>query len=176
MHTAPLSPYGANKLASESLLYFYARVLHVPTAALRFFNVYGPRQDPSSPYTGVISAFLARASRNEPLVIHGDGEQTRDFVYVGDVAAAVAAAAFSPQANGVAVNVGTGQQCSINQLARTILEVTGSSSTVSHAEPRQGDIRHSVADISRARELLVFAPSVDLADGLAETARWFAAV
>jgi len=121
--TRPLSPYGIDKLASEHALAYYATVHGVPTTALRFFNVYGPRQDPSSPYSGVISIFSDRARAGKPLVIFGDGSQTRDFVFVGDVVRAITAALASAE-RGVA-NVATGREITVLDLARTIVDLCG---------------------------------------------------
>ncbi len=169
----PVSPYGINKRASELYLHYYATVHGVPYTALRFFNVYGPRQDPTSPYSGVISIFADRAAAGELITIYGDGEQTRDFIYVGDVARAVATVCLSDEGSGMIANLGTGQQTSINELARTILEICGSDARLRYAEARAGDIRDSVAEISRIREILgPDVARVALADGLRETLTW----
>lgn len=170
----PLSPYGIHKFSSELALRAYARTHGVPTAALRFFNVYGPRQDPSSPYSGVISIFMKRALAGESITIYGDGEQTRDFVFVGDVVAAIIAAA-SKDFGGEVFNVGTGVETSVNTLARTVVEQVGRASSIEHAPSRSGEILRSCADLSRAAETLGFSPTVMLGDGLAETLAWFRA-
>ncbi len=168
----PASPYGIDKLAGEFFLDYYARYHGVAFTALRFMNVYGPRQDPSSYYSGVISIFLDRAVAGQPITIFDDGEQTRDFVYVTDVADAVVTAALSDAGNGAAVNIGTGLEVSINQITRTIIELTGSSSQVRHEHPRPGDIRRSVTTMTRAQDLLAFVPQVELREGLAQTLAW----
>lgn len=168
----PASPYGLNKLAAEFFLDYYARYHDVAFTALRFMNVYGPRQDPTSYYSGVISIFLDRAVAGQTITIFDDGEQTRDFVYVTDVAGAVAAAALTDAGNGAVVNIGTGVEVSVNRLTRTILDLTGSASPVRHEPPRPGDIRRSVTTMDTARRLLDFAPRVDLREGLAATLAW----
>ena len=169
---APLSPYGLNKLGSEGYLRYYRQVHGVSTAALRFFNVYGPRQDPKSPYSGVISIFMDRSMRGEDVVIFGDGEQTRDFVYVGDVAEAILAACFVDEPPLGAVNVGTGKETSINELATVVCELNGGKSRIEHAAARPGEILRSCADVSAARKALGFEATVAIADGLRETAAW----
>ncbi len=165
----PLSPYGAHKLASEHALHYYSAVHGVQTTALRFFNVYGPRQDPSSPYSGVISIFADRAAGGRELTIFGDGEQSRDFVYVGDVVRAVVGAALGDGADRASINVGTGTEITVKELAQTIVDVTGGTSTIRHAEARPGEILRSVARVERAERLLGFRAETRLRDGLAAT-------
>ncbi|MCP4448886.1 MAG: SDR family NAD(P)-dependent oxidoreductase [Myxococcales bacterium] len=165
----PLSPYGIDKLGSEYWLRYHTSVFGMDTQPLRFFNVYGPRQDPSSPYTGVISIFSDRAAAGKELRIFGDGEQTRDFVYVGDVSRAILLALFAEGGDGNAANVGTGAETSVNELAALINEFCGGKSSISHAEPRDGEILKSVADVSRARERFGFEAETKLPDGLKET-------
>jgi UDP-glucose 4-epimerase len=168
----PSSPYGIDKLVVEFYLDYYARLYGLKFTALRFMNVYGPRQDPKSYYSGVISIFLDRAVRNAPITIFDDGEQTRDFVYVTDVAAAVAKACLEDGAHGEVINIGTGEEVTINALTRTILDLAGSSSAVSYAPARAGDIRRSVTTMDKARRLLDFRPRVGFREGLAETLAW----
>lgn len=165
----PVSPYGVHKLASEHALHYYSAVHGVATTALRFFNVYGPRQDPSSPYSGVISIFADRARAGRDLTIFGDGGQTRDFVYVGDVVRAVVAAALSDGADRASINVGTGTEITVTELARTIVELAGGRSTIVHAEARAGEILRSVARVELAERLLGFRAETRLRDGLAAT-------
>jgi UDP-glucose 4-epimerase len=167
----PLSPYGVDKYASELMLALYSHIHGVPATAFRFFNVYGPRQDPSSPYSGVISIFADRARDGRELTIFGDGEQTRDFVYVGDVARLVAEAALSPVGDGAVCNVGTGRATSIGELARVVVDLCGGRSTIRHEAPRAGEIRHSVAKVARATEIFGFTATTPLAEGLRETLR-----
>ncbi|HET9627404.1 MAG TPA: NAD-dependent epimerase/dehydratase family protein [Kofleriaceae bacterium] len=166
----PVSPYGMNKLASELALDYYAAVHGVPTTWLRFFNVYGPRQDPSSPYSGVISIFADRARAGKPLTIFGDGSQTRDFVYVGDVVRAIAAAAGDGNSQVVA-NVGTGGEITVLELARTIIELCGNKSEIVHAPARAGEILKSRAKVDRLRDVLGVVAQTSLVDGLRETLR-----
>jgi UDP-glucose 4-epimerase len=163
----PVSPYGIDKYASELMLRYFAEVQKLPTTALRFFNVYGPRQDPSSPYSGVISIFADRARAGRDLTIFGDGEQTRDFVYVGDVARVVVDAAFSEAGSGQVCNVGTGRETTVNELARTIVALCGGTSQIAHAPARAGEILKSYANVERAAQLFGFRAGTTLSDGLA---------
>ena len=164
----PLSPYGIHKLASEHALDCYAAVHGVPVTALRFFNVYGPRQDPSSPYSGVISIFTDRARAARPLTIFGDGQQTRDFVYVGDVVRAIAAALRDGNSRVVA-NVGMGGEISVLELARTIVDLCGGRSTIEQQPARAGEILKSRARVDRLRDALGVVAETRLVDGLRAT-------
>lgn len=168
VQTRPVSPYGIDKLASEYALDYYAQVHGVPTTALRFFNVYGPRQDPSSPYSGVISIFADRARAGRPLTIFGDGGQTRDFVYVGDVVRAIIAA-LGDSANRVVANVGTGGEITVLELARSIVELCGGKSAIEHAPARGGEILRSRAQVDRLRDVLGVVAETSLLDGLRQT-------
>ena len=168
--TRPVSPYGIDKLASEHALDYYAAVHGVPATSLRFFNVYGPRQDPSSPYSGVISIFADRARAGRPLTLYGDGSQTRDFVYVGDVVRAIIAG-LGDGGDRVVANVGTGREITVLELARTIVELCGGKSTIDHAPPRAGEILKSRARVDRLREALGVVAETSLVDGLRETLR-----
>jgi len=168
--TRPVSPYGIDKLASEHALDYYAAVHGVPTTALRFFNVYGPRQDPSSPYSGVISIFADRARAGRPITVFGDGSQTRDFVYVGDVVRAIVAGLGDGNSRVVA-NVGTGREITVIELARTVVELCGGKSTISHAPERAGEILKSRARVDRLRDALGIVAETQLVDGLRETLR-----
>ena len=164
---APESPYALSKLDGEFFCRMFRGQGRLETVSLRFFNVYGPRQDPSSPYAAAVPALALRALRGEPLVIHGDGEQTRDFVFVGDVVAAIALAARHRDASGE-YNVASGRAVTVNGLADAILRVTGSSSPVRHGPPRAGEIRHSAASTARMASL-GFRPACALEDGLERT-------
>lgn len=166
--TRPLSPYGVHKLSSEHALGAYAATHGVRSAALRFFNVYGPRQDPSSPYSGVISIFADRAKAGRPITIFGDGTQTRDFVYVGDVVRAILAAAQHPS-HFLVANVGTGSEITIAELARAVVEQCGNRSSIDHAAPRAGEIVKSRAKVDRLRDVLGVVAQTRLVDGLRET-------
>jgi len=162
---APTSPYGTDKLAADQYVRLYNDLYDLDAVALRYFNVYGPGQA-GSDYAAVIDVFVEQARRGEPITVEGDGEQTRDFVHVDDVVRANKLAART-DAVGAAYNVGTGESVSVNRLAEQLKSVVGSDSPIVHAEPRDGDIRHSRADISQAREQLGYEPTVDLAEGLA---------
>jgi UDP-glucose 4-epimerase len=164
----PMSPYGIDKLASELALDYYASVHGIPTTALRFFNVYGPRQDPSSPYSGVISIFADRAKAGHPLTIFGDGSQTRDFVYVGDVVRAIVAALGDGNSRLIA-NVGTGSEITVLELARSIVGLCGGRSSIEHAPARSGEIPKSRARVDRLREQLGVVAETTLVDGLRAT-------
>lgn len=161
----PVSPYGIDKYSSELALDYYANVHGVPTTSLRFFNVYGPRQDPSSPYSGVISIFTDRARAGRPLTIFGDGSQTRDFVFVGDVVKAILAASRDGNSRMVA-NVGTGGEVTVLELAKTIVELCGGRSAINHAEARPGEILKSRARVDRLRDALGVVAETKLVDGL----------
>ncbi len=168
----PLSPYGVTKATGEEYLRVYHELYGLPVVALRYFNVFGPRQS-ANQYAGVISIFINRALKNEPLVIFGDGKQTRDFTYVKDVVKANLLVAESRKANGRVFNVATGKQTSILELAMKIIEITGTTSSIIFDKPRPGDIRHSLADISEIRKL-GFEPEWSLEEGLKKTVEWYA--
>ena len=173
MNIKPLSPYAASKLHGETYARLYRDLYGLETVCLRYFNVYGPRQDPSSPYSGVISIFMAKAAQGEPVTIHGDGEQCRDFVYVADVVQANLLAAQRQNISCVAINVGTGRSVTVNNLWKNISELAGVHGEPERANFRPGDIRQSVADISRARQLLGFEPGYSLEEGLQLTWEWY---
>lgn len=162
----PLTPYAADKLAGEYYLRFYAAKFGLDTTAFRFFNIFGPRQDPSSPYSGVISIFTDRLAKRQPVTIFGDGLQTRDFVYVGDLAALLADAIPSRASAGQVVNVGRGQQSSLLDLIAALEKISGKTLERNHAAARVGDIRHSCADTRRLQQLFGTVPKIDLATGL----------
>mgnify|MGYP001570379523 CR=1 FL=1 len=165
----PLSPYGIDKLGSEYWLAYHSQVHGIDTAPLRFFNVYGPRQDPASPYSGVISIFSDRAHAGLGLHIFGDGEQTRDFVFVGDVSRAIELACFAAGGDGSAANIGTGMETSVNELAKLVNEFCGGQSTITHGDSREGEILKSVAATTRANERFGFEAQTTLRDGLKVT-------
>jgi len=170
----PLSPYAIDKLASESFAQAAGRLRALPTVGLRFFNVYGARQNPHSPDSGVISIFAERAARGDTVEIHGDGEQTRDFVHVGDVVDALLCAwrfARSGAPRGEILNVCTGQAVSIAQLARKIIALTGRDSQLCYASLRAADVRQSVGNPRRAWDVLGFRAATTLADGLTNIVR-----
>jgi UDP-glucose 4-epimerase len=171
MPPEPKSPYAETKLAGERLLEEYRRSHGLGTTSLRFFNVFGPRQDPKSAYAAAVPIFIAKALRDEPIGIHGDGGQTRDFVHVTDVVGALAYAGASAEMHGT-YNVGYGRSQSILELAQEILRLTGSKSRIEHLPTRAGDVRHSLA--STARLLAAgWQPRSSVSAGLAETVEYF---
>lgn len=162
----PLTPYAVDKLAGELYLGFYARQHGITSVAFRFFNVYGPRQNPASPYSGVISIFADRLRRNEPLTIYGDGQQTRDYVYVGDVIEMIDRALVHELEGSHVLNLGTGTSISLLELRDTLFTLSGRRVESKHCPSRQGDILHSRADIARLRSTLGAEPCTTLLDGL----------
>lgn len=170
----PLSPYAVAKLVGEQYCQVFTRVYGLETVSLRYFNVFGPRQDPSSQYSGVISRFISALLGGERPVIYGDGEQSRDFTYIDNVVDANLKAAESTQAVGQVINVANGERITLNQLLSELKTLTGKTDVAAdYQEPRAGDVKHSLADITRARELLGFEPRVDLATGLQLTMDWW---
>jgi len=170
MPTAPISPYGLDKLAGETYCRLFHQLYGVPAIALRYFNVFGPRQDPASEYAAVIPRFIAAALAREPATIFGDGEHSRDFTYVANVVRAnLLAAAASESACGEAYNIACGERTNLLQLVQLIGELAGAVVPPRHAPPRPGDIRHSLAGVEKAQRALRFAPEVGLRDGLART-------
>ena len=169
----PRSPYAAAKLAGEQFVLAFARAGMIEGVALRYFNVFGPRQSPASAYAAVIPAFLASARDGHPATVHGDGEQTRDFTYVDNVVAANVLAATRPSANGVVCNLGAGQRTSLLQLLGLVREVTGRDVQAKHVPPRAGDVRDSLASLERAKQALGYEPLVGLREGLERTWAWF---
>jgi len=165
----PLSPYAAAKLAGEHYCQCCTAVYGLETVRLRFFNVFGPRQDAKSPYSGVISLFSAAMARGQTPTIYGDGLQTRDFVYVADVVQALVKAAQAPRASGNVYNIGTGQSVTILDLVKHLNDLLGTSLQPVHGPARAGDVRHSLADIALARRDLSFEPQVSFREGLART-------
>lgn len=166
---APLSAYGADKMASELHGRVAWRAHAVPTVGFRFFNVYGPRQDPHSPYSGVIAIFADRIANDRPITIFGDGEQVRDFVYVADVVRYLMAGMARPDLAGQVFNVCTGRPTSVNELARAIAATVGRTARIERAAARNGDIRMSIGDPARLNATFGFAAETRLADGLKPT-------
>ncbi|HET9528315.1 MAG TPA: SDR family oxidoreductase, partial [Pyrinomonadaceae bacterium] len=174
MSPDPLSPYAVAKLVGEYYCRVFTRVYGLETVSLRYFNVFGPRQDPGSQYSGVVSRFISALLNNERPVIFGDGEQSRDFTYIDNVVAANLSAASAPNAAGKVINVANGQRVTLNQLLEELKQLTGHTNvTAEYREPRVGDVRHSLADISMARELLAYESRVDLREGLQRTLNWW---
>ena len=173
MLPAPLSPYAAAKLVGEYYCQVFTRVYGLDTVALRYFNVFGPRQDPTSPYSGVISKFVTSLLSGEAPVIFGDGEQSRDFTYIDNVVDANLRAAEAPAAAGEVMNVAIGERITLNQLLAELQQIIGTNLKANYAETRAGDVRHSLADISKAQRLLGYTPQVGLAEGLQRTVAWY---
>jgi nucleoside-diphosphate-sugar epimerase len=158
----------------EHYCHVFTRVYGLETVSLRYFNVFGPRQDPSSQYSGVISRFISALLGGGQPVIYGDGEQSRDFTYIDNVVDANLKAAESSRAVGQVINVANGERITLNDLLAELKNLTGRSDVVAdYREPRSGDVKHSLADISRARDLLGFEPLVDLRTGLQRTINWW---
>jgi nucleoside-diphosphate-sugar epimerase len=168
----PLSPYAIQKQTGEQYCRVFAALYGMETVALRYFNVFGPRQRPDSAYAAVVPRFLAAARRGDPVTIHGDGEQSRDFTYVANVVQANLLAAAAPGVAGQVFNVGCGASHSLADLCRGIEAATGRELTVRHGPSREGDVRHSRADLTRARRYLDYEPVVPFAEGLCYLACW----
>jgi UDP-glucose 4-epimerase len=170
---APISPYGGSKLAGE----FYGRVFQeiygLEFVALRYFNVFGPRQDPGSPYSGVLSLFNAAMMEGTQPTVYGDGEQSRDFVYIGNVVEANLLAAEVKSAPGHAINIGTGKRTTLNQTLALLEKITGRPAKAKYAAPREGDIRDSQAEIALAKYVLGYNPRYGFGEGLRRTWDWF---
>ena len=173
MPTNPLSPYALQKVIGEQYLQMFTRLYGLETVAIRYFNVFGPRQDPTSPYSGVISVFATALLEKRPPTIYGDGEQTRDFTYVANVVDGVLRACEAPGASGEIINVATGGRISLNQLFEEMRKLVGADVEPVYAESRRGDVRDSQADITKARELLGYEPIVAFEDGLSRTVDWY---
>ena len=174
MRPEPLSPYAAAKLVGEYYCQVWTRVYGFETVALRYFNVFGPRQDPSSQYSGVISRFISALASGGRPVIYGDGEQSRDFTYVSNVVDGNLRAAESGAAVGRVMNLATGRRTTLNELLESLKKLTGRDDVqAEYREPRVGDVRHSLADIACAREHLGYEPQVGLEEGLRHTLDWW---
>ncbi len=172
MPPSPLSPYALQKLVAEQYGQMFTRLYGFETVVIRYFNVFGPRQDPGSPYSGVISLFSTALIESRQPVIYGDGEQTRDFTYVANVVDGVLRACTAPNAAGEAINVACGTRISLNELLRVMNHVVGTSLSAIYKDERAGDVKDSQADITKARTLLGYAPSVSLEEGLRHTLAW----
>jgi UDP-glucose 4-epimerase len=171
----PISPYAVAKLAGEHYMRAFSRVYGLETVTLRYFNVFGPYQDPTSHYSGVLAIFCRRMLGGEQPTIYGDGEQSRDFTYIDNVVHAnlLAAAAPAERVSGGMMNIATGVRVTLNETFETLRELTGYSGRPAYAEPRAGDIRDSLADIHLAQELLGYQPIVDFREGLRRTVEWY---
>ena len=175
MPTAPLSPYALQKLVAEQYCQMFTQLYGLETVTIRYFNVFGPRQDPSSPYSGVISLFISALCENRRPIIFGDGGQTRDFTYVANVVDGALRACTAPKASGEVINVATGGRISLLQLFNTVKREVTSTLEPEFRDPRAGDVRDSQADITKARQLLSYEPIVSFEEGLARTIAWYRA-
>jgi nucleoside-diphosphate-sugar epimerase len=172
MPTRPLSPYALQKLVGEQYCQMFTQLYGLETVVIRYFNVFGPRQDPGSPYSGVISLFSTALLAGRQPTIFGDGEQTRDFTFVSNVVDGVLRASSAPLASGEVINVATGGRISLNQLLQAMNDIVGTAIAPAYAEERAGDVRDSQADITKARTLLGYEPHVQLEEGLRRTLDW----
>lgn len=174
MRPEPLSPYAVAKLVGEYYCQVFTRTYKLETVALRYFNIFGPRQDPSSQYSGVISRFIAALLGGESPIIYGDGEQSRDFTYVANAVEANVRASETTDGVGQVLNVANGERITLNELLKTLQQITGKSEVkAEYREARVGDVRHSLADITQARQLLGYEPRVGLEEGLRHTIDWW---
>jgi UDP-N-acetylglucosamine/UDP-N-acetyl-alpha-D-glucosaminouronate 4-epimerase len=169
----PLSPYALQKLVGEEYCRMFTRLYGLETVTIRYFNVFGPRQDPGSPYSGVISLFATALLESRRPTIYGDGEQTRDFTYVANVVDGVLKACEARDANGQTINVATGLRMSLNELLKVMNRLAGTSMEPLRHEPRTGDVKDSQADISKAKSLLGYQPTVSSEEGLKRTLEWY---
>jgi nucleoside-diphosphate-sugar epimerase len=171
----PISPYAVAKLASEHYMVSFHRCYGLETVSLRYFNIFGPRQDPTSPYSGVLAKFITQMLRGEQPTIFGDGGQSRDFTYIDNAVSANLLAARAPAANvaGRVFNVATGTRVDLNETFQVLKKLTGYKGEVKHGAEREGDIKHSLADISRAKKGFGYEPKVNFEEGLKRTVEWY---
>ncbi len=173
MTPAPLSPYAVTKFTVEMYARVFTQLYGLQTICLRYFNVFGPRQDPTTQYAGAIAKFITCARRGEPFPVHGDGEQSRDFTYVANVVEANLLAAQAPLEGHALFNIACGERTSLNQILALLNELTGQNLPATHSAARPGDVRHSLASIARAHQALGYTPRVSLKEGLERTLRWY---
>src|SRR5918993_1313208 len=175
MPSNPLSPYALQKVIGEQYLQMFTRLYDLETVSIRYFNVFGPRQDPTSPFSGVISVFATALLENRPATIYGDGGQTRDFTYVANVVDGVLRACEAPRASGEVINVATGGRISLNELYAEMKKIVGATVEPEYLDVRQGDVRDSQAAIDKAKAILGYQPIVSFEDGLKRTIDWYKA-
>jgi nucleoside-diphosphate-sugar epimerase len=173
MQPEPISPYGVTKYVGELYAQTFGRAYGLENVSLRYFNIFGPRQDPGSPYSGVLAKFCTAFLEETQPVIFGDGEQTRDFTYVENAVQANLLACEAPNVSGKVFNVGTGGRFSLNQTVELLRKISGKPLEAKYDAPRDGDIRDSQADVSQAREYLAYEPQVDFEEGLRRTFEWY---
>ncbi|MGM0607658.1 MAG: SDR family NAD(P)-dependent oxidoreductase [Candidatus Muiribacteriota bacterium] len=169
---APLSPYGVEKLCSEKYVSLYNDIYNIDTISLRYFNVFGPKQNPYSEYSAVIPKFVKQIEKNENLIVYGDGKQTRDFVFVENVAEANIKA-LNSSINGEVVNIGTGKGISVNYLIEELFKIAKKEVKVQYHPQRKGDIKHSTSNIKKAEKILLYNPEISFRKGLKKTYRWY---
>src|SRR6202041_473926 len=173
MPSAPISPYGVTKLAGELYAQVFGRAYGLENTSLRYFNVFGPRQDPTSQYSGVLSRFMLAVIEGQAPVIYGDGEQSRDFTYVENIVDETLRACEAPEASGLVFNGGTGARITLNQVLKMLSRITGQTIQAKYDVARNGDIRDSQADVSLARKILGYEPRVQFEEGLKQTWDWY---
>jgi nucleoside-diphosphate-sugar epimerase len=173
MRPSPLTPYALQKLVGEQYCQLFTQLYGLETVVTRYFNVFGPRQQPGSPYSGVISLFIEAIATNTAPTVYGDGRQTRDFTYVGDVVNGVLRACTAPKASGEVINVAAGGRVSLLELIRALQHILGTNVEPNFKPPREGDVHDSQADIFKARQLLEFEPATLFEDGLRKTVDWY---
>ena len=173
MQPVPRSPYALQKLVGEEYSRLFTQLYGLETVSIRYFNVFGPRQDPNSQYSGVIARFITALLQGNSPVVYGDGEQTRDFTYIDNVVMAVLAACTAPRASGEVINVATGDRVSLNQLFQKLCAIINVEIEPIYESSRPGDVRDSLADCTKAKELLGYRPSVNFEDGLRLTVEWY---
>lgn len=175
MKPSPISPYAVQKLTGELYMQSFTQVYGLETVTIRYFNVFGPRQDPTSPYSGVLAKFTTQMLEGSEPTIFGDGLQSRDFTYITNVVDGnlLAASAPAERVSGKVFNIATAEQISLNQAAEELRKITGYSGPIHYAEDRAGDVKHSLADISAAKEAFGYEPTVSFAQGLEKTVRWY---
>ena len=173
MQPVPISPYGVSKYVGELYGQVFYRVYGLETVSIRYFNVFGPRQNPVSVYSGVLSRFMLALIRDEPLIIFGDGEQSRDFTYIENVVDETLRACQAQGAEGLVFDGGTGSRITLNQVIDLLRKITGREVRTEYRDARAGDIRHSQADISLARKVLGYAPLLNFEEGLRRTWKWY---
>jgi UDP-glucose 4-epimerase len=173
MQPAPISPYGVTKYVGELYAQVFGRVYGLENACVRYFNVFGPRQDPTSQYSGVMSRFMLAVLEGQIPVVYGDGEQSRDFTFIANVVDETLRACEAQGASGMVFNGGTGARITLNQVLQQLRQITGAEINAQYDPPRNGDIRDSQADISLARKVLGYEPKVNFEEGLRQTWAWY---
>jgi len=168
----PISPYAVSKLAAEYYCRMYTRLYGMETVSLRYFNVFGPRQSPHSQYAAVVPLFIRAALRHEPLIVHGDGDQSRDFTYIDNVVQANLLACATPGVGGEVFNIACNSRHSVLDIARAVERLLGTAVTITHVPARAGDVRHTQAAIERAERLMGYRPSVGFEEGMRRTVEW----